>query len=355
MTGVLVAGLLAATLQTRNPEASDGFYCATARYFAYETLLHTSTAPHLLHVVSLDDEAGARPELAIEIAAPPTTRIRCDPGVVALGADTATSVVRLNLGEWTARIDSSLALSPRETGGGWQSTRLWGTGSWTTSATQALPLRRYAGIARVRLEIVRVSTGGPYCTSNAGARLVWLDRSGKETRARAIFLRRLTCRSAGLDAGPVIDDCAPQPGRVLRTFSGRVNAGGSFARDAAPFRVELKADGDFGWTIRVRPLREDRDLMSLIPRHGSSSRDIQPPPAQVPAERVLDHPFHFHPEIGRSIVDGDDSMTMLVDDLRVEAYGRGRLRIERYSLGRDAKGQPRYDWIEFSGCLSWPR
>lgn len=57
----------------------------------------------------------------------------------------------------------------------------------------------------------------------------------------------------------------------------------------------------------------------------------------------------------KTILYHDDAQTMLVDDLRVRAYGRGRLTIDRYELGKDALGQPRFDWIEFSGCLSWPK
>jgi hypothetical protein len=103
-------------------------------------------------------------------------------------------------------------------------------------------------------------------------------------------------------------------------------------------------------------LDEDRDLTSLLPLHGSSSRDIGNPTAREFAAKRLDaHPFEFHPEARRRIVYSDDSTTMLVDDVRIAAYGRGRLEIMRYELMAPEKGDPRFRWIEFNACLSFPR
>jgi hypothetical protein len=353
VTALLIARLLTSFLwQTGNIETSDGFYCRTARYFAYETLLHDSSAPHLLHIVSLDDPAGARPELTTRIGPQPVRGVRCVRDIVAIRGEATTTYVRIDLHTWRAEVPEQ----PGEIHPGserWQSTRLWGTGAWADSASQRVVLRRFEAGGRVNLEIVRVSNGGPHCTSNAGARIVWYDRSGREIHARAIFLRHADCARAGLTPPPSVDDCAPQPGRVLRTFHGRVNADESYSHASPPFRIELKPEGSFGWTIGVRPIGEDRQLVSMIPLHGRSGRDIQP--QDVTAQHWLERQFQFHPAMRRTIVYSDDAQTMLVDDLRVRAYGRGRLTIERYALGKDEKGQPRFEWIEFSGCLTWPR
>jgi hypothetical protein len=91
----------------------------------------------------------------------------------------------------------------------------------------------------------------------------------------------------------------------------------------------------------------------MIPLHGRSGREIQP--EDVIATKWLWREFYFHPDMRKTIVYHDDAETMLADDLRVRAYGRGRLTIERYQLGVDEKKQPRFEWIEFSGCVSWPK
>jgi hypothetical protein len=349
---LLLAGALFVALQPANPESSDGFYCATDRYLAFETLVHDSPAPHLLHVVSLDDRAGTRAELTVEVAAEPARRMTCASDAVIVQGQRTTSVVDVNLRSWRATLDSRGRAEP-DIRWAQEPLRLWGTGVWTTTAIQRVPLRRYDDGARVSLEIVRLSVGGSYCHSDAGARIVWLDPRGRETQARAIFLRQADCRRAGLKSVPPIDDCTPQPGRVLRTFHGRVKADQSYSETVAPFRIALTAEGHFGWTIGVRPIAEDRELTSMIPLHGRSDRDIRPD--DVIAQTWLERQFRFHPDMGKTIVYHDDAETMLVDDLRVGAYGRGRLTIERYSLGTDGKGQPRFEWIEFRGCVSWPK
>jgi len=348
---VLAAALLSLTQTGRaDSETADGFYCATAHYFAYETLVHDSTEPHLLHLVSLDDSSGTRAELTIPIAAAWTSGMRCEPDFVAVQGRSATTRVRLDLKAWRAEVRAEA--DSEQARGSWRWTRLWGTGPWTATAVQRVRLRRFEDGAQGTLEIVRVSSGGPRCWSDAGARIVWSDRAGRETKSRAIFRRNADCARAGLKPSPPIDECTSQPGRTLRRFHGRVSGGGSYSHVAAPFRFELTPEDGSGWRIGVRPLQEDRDLTSMIPTHGRSERDILPDDIRL---RWLQRDFHFHPAMRRTIVYDDDAVTMLVDDLRVQAYGRGRLTIDRYSLSKDGAGQPRFDWIEFSGCLSWPR
>jgi hypothetical protein len=351
MTALLL-GVLFARVQPENRELSDGFYCATAHYLAYETLLNRTPGVHLLRVMSLDARATARPDLAIEVAAEPSRRIRCEPSAVTLQGETTTSHVRLDLRSWTAVSDTHA--SGGHSAARWQTSRLWGTGAWTTTAIQRVALRSFGNGARVRLEIVRLSVGGRNCHSDVGTRIVWLDRLGRETAPRAIFLRQANCQRAGLRSLPLLDDCAPQSGRVLHTFHGRVKADESYSHAVARFRIELKPEGHWGWVIGVRPIADDRDLTSMIPLHGRSGREIQPDDVTLPAQPWLEREFYFHPEMRKTIVYQDDAETMLVDDLRVRAYGRGRLTIERYAMGKDEKGQPRFEWIEFRGCVSWP-
>jgi hypothetical protein len=351
MTALILGVLFALQIQGPDLERLDGFYCATDRYLAYETLLNESPGVHLLRVLSLDAPADARPELTIEIAAEPSRRIRCEAAAVTLQGEMTTSHVRLDLRRWTAISDTN-SQGERSTAR-WQTSRLWGTGAWTTGTVQRVPLRRFDNGGRTTLEIARVSMGGPHCQSEVGARIVWLDRDGLQTQSHAIFLRHADCQRAGLKPVPQLDDCSPQPGRVLHTFHGRVKADDSYSHAIPPFRIDLRPEGHFGWTIVVRPIDEDRDITSMIPMHGRTGREIQP--EDVTATRWLWREFHFHPAMRKAIHYSDDAQTMLVDDLRVRAYGRGRLTIDRYSLGKDEKGQPRFDWIEFSGCVSWPR
>jgi len=335
-------------------ETSDGYYCATSRYLAYETLLHDSPAAHLLHVLSLDKPGDARPELRIEIGAEPTRRMRCAGDVITLQGQADTTTVRLDLRRWQLAVVSQPSTQPGAAGP-WHTSRLWGTGSWGRTAHQQTPLRRFDDDTSVRLDITRLSTGGAECESAAGVRLVWVNGRGRETRSRAIFLRHVSCRRAGVSGGPPVDDCSPQPGRWLRRFNGRVAADQPYERTVASFRFGLVPQGRFGWTIRMRPLQEDRDLTSLLPLHGPSSRDISPPTPPRSSAGLPAHPFDFHPEARRSMVYSDDATTMLVDDLRLRSYGRGRVTIDGYSLTNTADGQPQFAWIAFTVCVSWPR
>lgn len=203
--------------------------------------------------------------------------------------------------------------------------------------------------------MIRLSSGGPECVVTVGSRLVWADADGRERTSRAIFLRSLSCRRTGLTGGARYDDCAPARDRVLRTFHGRVAANESYRRVVGPFAFELKAEGRFGWHIRIKPAAEDRDLTSFVPLHGPSSRDIQPPNAQeLAAGRLAAHPFHFHPEMRKTIQYTGDTVTTLVDDLRVQSYGRGRLTVTRYDTSKRDDGATEFSWIAFDVCLSFP-
>jgi hypothetical protein len=354
VTAIVLALVLHAQAPALDRETADGYYCSTDRYFAYETLLHDSPAAHLLHVVSLEGSAGSRPELTVPVPAEPTKRIACAPAAVILQGKAQTATLDVDLRAWSALLrDPGPTVGPFS----WRESRLWGSGLPTTSAHQRVWLRRFNDGSRAELEIVRlVSGGGAHCESRAGARLAWFDARGRETGSRGIFLRQFSCRRAGVTAPPAVDECTPQAGREFRRLSGRVAAGKEYERPVGPFRFALDEDGRFGWTIRVLPRRGDRDLTSLLPLHGISSRDVRPPSgAEVASEFWRVHPFTFHPDARRTIVYHEDAISMLVDDLRVEWFGRGKLTVGRHAVARADDGQPRFEWIEFSVCMSWPR
>jgi len=352
VTAILVALLLAqAPTPPADVEASDGFYCATTRHFAYETLLHDSKAAHLLHIVSLEAEPVGRPEIQIPIPAAFATGISCSTNTVRVRTADASTTVRLDLKTWRAQVAPG-----SDEVAAWRSTRLWGTGSPATSAQRRIALARFGRGGGIHLQMLRLSEGGANCLTAAGALLVRLDARGREVHSRGIFLRQFSCRRAGVVGPPQADECSPQPGRVLRRFSGRAAAGKTYAHPIAPFRFALAADGQYGWTIDVFPARGDRDLTSLLPLHGMSGRDVIPPrPSALSTPFWRTFPFHFHPEARRTIVYVDDTITMLVNDLKVRSYGRGRLTIDEYSLGSAGNDKEKFEWIEFSVCVSWPR
>ena len=355
MIGALIAGvLLAGTAQPQNPETADGFYCFTPEYFAYETLLHDSPQRHLLHVISL----RGNPELlerTVAIPLGPTLGMHCGPSRVAVRDDTRAAGISLRVDPRDRPVVPDEVSPLPGSGPKWQTTRLWGSGSWSRSASHVRRLHQRADGSRVNLEVFRVSTGGDDCHVRVGSRLVSRSRNGREQRSRAIFRRQLTCRREGLTGGPKLDDCSPQPGRVLKRFSGRVDANKSYRREIAPFVFELIAEEKFGWRIRVTPVGDSRDLTSLLPLHGSSARDVQPPASQKPrGDFWRKHPFSFHPEARRTIVYSDDSTTMLVDDVRIDAYGRGRLTVTKYETAPASGGALQFRWIEFDVCLSFP-
>ena len=338
-----------------NLETSDGFYCFTPTYLAYETLLHDSPERHLLHVVSLAGRGRDERERTVPIPLGVSRGIRCTSSRVDMRDDMSAVSVSVTTDPGSGTVMPGRVTPLREQRADWRMTRLWGGGSWALSGSNSIPLRQFADGRSVTLEMTRVSNGGADCYVRVGARLAWRSPRGREERSQAIFHRHLTCKRAGLTGGPVYDDCAAQPGRQLRTVSGRVEANNVYRRVMSPFVFELRPEGRFGWRIRVTPIGEDRDLTSLIPLHGASSRDVMPPnAAQIASGRWGAHPFSFHPEARRSIVYSDDTTAMLVDDVRIDAYGRGRLTVTRHETSTLPDGNKEFHWIEFKACLSFP-
>jgi hypothetical protein len=64
--------------------------------------------------------------------------------------------------------------------------------------------------------------------------------------------------------------------------------------------------------------------------------------------------FIFSPEVGRGI-DYNGSATTAEDVERVQAFGRGWLRITEYRLTPPSRGdRAAFEWFNFSACLTWP-
>jgi hypothetical protein len=232
--------------------------------------------------------------------------------------------------------------------------RLWGGGSWARSGSRRTLLKRFPDGSRIDLHIDRVSSGSATCTSRVGTRLVWVDARGRERASRPIFYRQLDCRRAKLDGGPLRDDCRAHPGRVLHVFEGRVLAGRPFTSNVGRFVFELRPENG-GWTAGVRQPGRPQDLTSLIPLHGPRATDIVADTVDNRAAvKVGRRPFSFSPEVGRTIVVHDAAESMLADDVRIEAYGRGVIEIRDYALAAPSQGQAGFAWLEFLACLSWP-
>src|SRR4029079_5671285 len=111
--------------------------------------LHASDAPHLLHVVSLDDASGSRPELIVPVAPEWARGIRCAAGTIAVRGDTARTEIRVDASRW--RVEPGLPAPMSASSAPWQTTRLWGTGAWTLPATQSVTLRHFQPSGRVAL------------------------------------------------------------------------------------------------------------------------------------------------------------------------------------------------------------
>jgi hypothetical protein len=151
-----------------------------------------------------------------------------------------------------------------------------------------------------------------------------------------------------------VDPCAATNSRISHRFNGKLTAGESYRRTLGPFVFRLVDEGRFGWSIVVNPQGESRDLTSLLPLHGPSGRDIQPfRPFDNPTP--VTYPFAFHPEARRGIGYSQDTYTNLINDLRIDSYGRGRVTVRRQEIAPGADGRPQFRWIEFDACLSWPR
>ena len=133
-----------------------------------------------------------------------------------------------------------------------------------------------------------------------------------------------------------------------------------------------------GWILHLRPTdngwflsvsvrgREREDLSRLTPPwhfvpnpreiegwHFRNRENTGPNDGSVNAPQEL-RDFIFSPEVGRGI-EYNGSATKPEDVERVEAFGRGWLRIADYRLTPPRLDErAAFQWLRFSACLTWP-
>ena len=161
--------------------------------------------------------------------------------------------------------------------------------------------------------------------------------------------------------------CEAEPGRKAERITGDVRRGNQF---------ESSTPG--GWLVRLRPLetgwglevtqkgREEEDLARLTPpwHFVPNARDIEgwhfrnkdntgPNDGSVNAPREI-RDFIFSPEVGRGI-EYNGSGTTPQDVARVEAFGRGWLRLEQFELSPPRRGErATMESLRFTVCLTMP-
>ena len=163
--------------------------------------------------------------------------------------------------------------------------------------------------------------------------------------------------------------CRPEPGRVAEEIRGEVRADSTFERGMAGGRFVVRLEPtENGWVLRIHESgRPEEDLSGLTPPwhfvpnpreiegwHFRNAANTGPNDGSVNAPGSSRW-FIFSPEVGRTI-EYSGSATTEEDVARVEAFGRGTLRILRYRLSPPAPGaRARFEWMRFAVCLTWPQ
>lgn len=148
--------------------------------------------------------------------------------------------------------------------------------------------------------------------------------------------------------------------RFNENFSGRVVSGKPYSRPfGSRFAFVLEPAPD-GWEIAIREYGRDENLARLTPPFH-----FAPNPREIAGWHLLANPsacinrpyradagpanprrFIFSPEVGKSIIYGSE--TGNADVKKVEAFGRGVLKIEKYKLSEGKDGCPKIEWLDFS-------
>jgi hypothetical protein len=170
---------------------------------------------------------------------------------------------------------------------------------------------------------------------------------------------------AGRQGSP--PDCRSAGGRRAERVRGAVKRGDPFEHlIATRWILRLRPDSE-GWFLEISVKgREEEDLSRLTPPwhfvpnpreiegwHFRNDMNTGPNEGSVNAPQEL-REFIFSPEVGQGI-DYNGSATSLGDVEKVQAYGRGWLFIEKYTLTPPARGtRAAFETMTFSACLTWP-
>jgi hypothetical protein len=162
-------------------------------------------------------------------------------------------------------------------------------------------------------------------------------------------------------------ECRAAGGRRAERLRGAVKRGEPFERlIAARWILRLRPDPE-GWFLELSLKgREEEDLSRLTPPwhfvpnpreiegwHFRNEANTGPNEGSVNAPQEL-REFIFSPAVGQGI-EYNGSGTSPGDVEKVQAYGRGWLFIEKYSLTPPARGtRAAFETMTFSACLTWP-
>ena len=161
-------------------------------------------------------------------------------------------------------------------------------------------------------------------------------------------------------------DCAQEPGRWAAGLSGEVQRGERFAAPVGIWLLQLDPMPQ-GWHASVIvPERPDDSIARFTPPlHGPNALLIEgwhfrnadntgPNEGSVTVPQHL-RSFIFSPEVGREIDPAVREITG--DDIsRIEAYGRGWLYIDAFTLTPPAQGErAAFETMSFTACLTWPQ
>lgn len=161
--------------------------------------------------------------------------------------------------------------------------------------------------------------------------------------------------------------CEPQGDRMAARVTGAVERGRAFTRTTPAGWIVRLVPGPDGWLLQVSGVgREQEDLARMTPAwhfvpnareiagwHFRNADNTGPNDGSVNAGQLL-REFIFSPAVGR---DGEygGSATTPEDVARVQAFGRGWLRIESFRLTPARRGErAALEAMTFTACLTWP-
>ena len=163
--------------------------------------------------------------------------------------------------------------------------------------------------------------------------------------------------------------CTAAPGRSAEQIEGNVTRGQMFSKATSGGWILRLVPTPEGWLLEIAVKgRETEDLSRLTPplhfvpnprsiegSHFRNADNTGPNQGSVNAPQEL-REFIFSPQVGREIQGPQAASSPTTEDVeRVQAFGRGWLRVDEFQLTPPRRGErASFERLKFSACLTWP-
>ena len=183
------------------------------------------------------------------------------------------------------------------------------------------------------------------------------------------FIRLLIALSVLGAQARAVPQCTASPGRSAEQIEGEVAKGQRFSKTTSGGWILRLVPTHEGWLLEITVKgRETEDLSRLTPPlhfvpnprevegwHFRNADNTGPNDGSINAPQEL-REFIFSPQVGREIQGTQATSSPTTEEVeRVQAFGRGWLRVDEYQLTPPRRGErASFERLKLSACLTWP-